>query len=48
MCLFIPIWIGVESHEDVKLWVEKQRKIQTIDMILAMYRQDYIEDIGNK
>ena len=46
MCMFIPIWIGIDSHEQIKQWVEKQQQVETMDMILAMYRQDYLKDIG--
>lgn len=47
MCMFIPIWIGIENHEQIKQWVEKQMQVEEMDMILAMYRQDYMKDIGN-
>ena len=48
MCMFIPIWIGIENHGQIKQWVEKQMQVEEMDMILAMYRQDYMKDIGNE
>lgn len=46
MCMFVPLWIGIDNHEQIKHWVEEQKKIESTDMILAMYRQDYMKDIG--
>ena len=48
MCLFMPIWIGIENYGQIKKWVEKQMQEQTMDVIAAMYRQDYMEEIGTK
>lgn len=46
MCMFIPIWIGIQSHQQIIQWVEQQMKVETIDTILAIYRQDYMKDMG--
>lgn len=48
MCMFIPVWMGIENHEEIKTWIEKQMQVEQKDMILAMYRQDYMKAIGNE
>ena len=47
MCMFMPLWIGIENHQHIKDWVEKQTQVESMDVIGAMYRQDYMKDIGD-
>ena len=47
MCMFMPLWIGIENHQYIKDWVEKQMQVEPMDVIGAMYRQDYMKDIGD-
>lgn len=48
MCMFVPVWIGIEKQQEIKQWVWKQSQEETVDVILAIYRQDYIKDIGKE
>lgn len=49
LCLFLPIWIGIEQHEEVKTWVEKQQQEEIVDVISAMYQKEFITDlVGDK
>lgn len=46
MCMFIPIWLGIEMNEEIKTWVEIQSQTEVMDMISSMYRQDFLKDMG--
>ena len=49
LCLFLPIWIGIEQHEEVKTWVEKQQQEEIVNVISAMYQKEFITDlVGDK
>lgn len=46
MCMFIPVWIGIENHQQIKMWVENQMQAKEMNVIIEIYRQDYMKDIG--
>lgn len=48
MCMFMPIWVGVELHQEVKQRAEIEMQMAPLDMIWAMYQQEQMEESEEK
>ncbi len=45
LCICIAIDAGVILHQEVRTQVEEQTEQETLDMVKAMYRREYIKEL---
>lgn len=46
LCIFLPIWLGIEKYQEIQMWVQREMEVETMDVISAMYRQEYMKELS--
>lgn len=45
LCMFLPIWMGIEMHQELKESALRLQQEETVDVVSAMYRREFITDL---
>lgn len=44
-CMFLPLGIGIEMHQQLKDFVQCQKQEERIDIISGMYRKEFVKEL---
>ena len=48
LCICLAINAGIEMHETIKTQVEEQAEEKPVDVILCMYRREFVKELLGK
>lgn len=45
LCLFFPIWLGIDLQDEVKELVHAQQQEEITDIVFCMYRKEFVKEL---
>lgn len=45
LCLFLPVWLGIDLFQEVKMNAEEIERAEVLDTVVCMYRKEWLDEI---